>query len=71
MALDRRMASLRARHARENRDRYREFLKAHPTVEDDEDHQAWRDFTADLAESQRKERDELAAKIRSEHVHYV
>jgi len=66
MVLDRRMARLRARHAREVRERYREFLRLHPAVEDDEEHEAWRDFTAGLAESQRKERDGLAAVLRAE-----
>lgn len=67
MVLDRRMARLRARHARESRDRYREFLRLHPAVEDDQAHGLWVGFTADLAESQRKERDELATVLRAEH----
>ncbi|MEX3644321.1 hypothetical protein [Mycolicibacterium porcinum] len=64
--LDRRMARLRARHGRAQRDRYREFLRLYPTAEDGEEHEAWVGFTADLIESQRKERDELAAVIRGE-----
>lgn len=66
MVLDRRMARLRARHARESRDRYREFLQSHPAVEDGEEHEAWVGFTAGLAESHRRERDALASVIRSE-----
>lgn len=74
MALDRRMAALRARHAREISSLFREFTKCHPAVEvgvsasDLTPAQTgeWRKFSSEKIASQVKERSELAAKLRAE-----
>jgi hypothetical protein len=72
MALDRQMAALRARHAREINRLYKEFAKHHPSVEtgvigvDLTPAQAdeWHQLSASMIAVHRRERSELAAELR-------
>jgi hypothetical protein len=74
MALDRRMAELRARHAREINRLHREFVKQHPTIDPGVDNaamtqkqaEAWRQFTADEDAKFNRARRKLAAELRAE-----
>jgi hypothetical protein len=74
MALDRRMAELRARHAREINRLHREFVKRHPTIDPGVDNaamteehaEAWRQFTADQDAKFSAARRELADELRAE-----
>lgn len=74
MALDRRMAELRARHAREINRLHREFVKQDPTIDPGVDNaamtpkqaEAWRRFTADEDAKFNRARSRLAAELRAE-----
>jgi hypothetical protein len=74
MALDLRMAELRARHAREINRLHGEFVKRHPTIDPGVDNaamtqeqaEAWRQFTADEDAEFNRARRELAAELRAE-----
>lgn len=69
MALDRRMAAVRGRHAREIGRLLGEFVKLHPTIDIGVDYdnwtpeqaEAWRAFTAEEVARFDRERAELAA----------
>lgn len=74
MALDRRMAELRARHAREINRLHHEFVKQDPTIDPGVDNaamtpkqaEAWRQFTADEDAKFNRARTRLAAELRAE-----
>ncbi|HME77913.1 MAG TPA: hypothetical protein VKI00_20375 [Mycobacterium sp.] len=74
MALDRRMAELRARHAREINRLHREFVQQDPTIDPGVDNaamtpkqaEAWRQFTADEDAKFDRARRRLAAELRAE-----
>jgi hypothetical protein len=74
MALDRRMAELRARHAREINRLHREFVKQDPAIDPGVDNatmkpkqaEAWRQFTADEDAKFDWARSRLAAELRAE-----
>jgi hypothetical protein len=74
MALDRRMAELRARHARKINRLHREFVKQDPTIDPGVDNaamtpkqaEAWRQFTADEDAKFNRARTRLAAELRAE-----
>lgn len=74
MALDRRMAELRARHAREINRLHHEFVKQDPTIDPGVDNaamtpkqaEAWRQFTADEDAKFDRARTRLAAELRAE-----
>jgi hypothetical protein len=74
MALDRRMAELRARHAREINRLHHEFVKRDPTIDPGVDNvamtpkqaEAWRQFTADEDAKFNRARTRLAAELRAE-----
>ena len=77
MALDRRMAELRARHAREINRLHREFVKQDPTIDSGVDNaamtpkqaEAWRHFIADEDAKFNRARSRLAAELRAENAH--
>lgn len=79
MALDRRMAELRARHAREINRLHGEFVKQDPTIDPGVDNvamtqqqaEAWREFTADEDAKFTKARAKLAAELRAEHARHA
>ncbi|MGB6512956.1 MAG: hypothetical protein WBF57_08220 [Mycobacterium sp.] len=74
MALDRRMAELRARHADEINRLHREFVEQDPTIDRGVDNaamtqkqaEAWREFTADEDAQFDRARRRLAAELRAE-----
>lgn len=74
MALDRRMAELRARHAREINRLHHEFVKQDTTIDPGVDNaamtpkqaEAWRQFTADEDAKFNRARTRLAAELRAE-----
>jgi hypothetical protein len=74
MALDRRMAELRARHAREINRLHREFVEQEPTIDSGVDNavmtpkqaEAWREFTAHEDAKFDSARRKLAAELRAE-----
>jgi hypothetical protein len=74
MGLDRRMAELRARHAREINRLHREFVKQDPAIDPGVDNatmtpkhaEAWRQFTADEDAKFDRARSRLAAELRAE-----
>jgi len=74
MALDRRMAELRARHAHEINRLHREFVEQEPTIDPGVDNavmtpkqaEAWREFTADEDAQFDRARRRLAAELKAE-----